>query len=426
MALGHRHGPPALHARTGHDRGRERGPRPAAEPAAAGPRCGEVSAQVVELSRRYGLLVDPDDRIEDLSVGMQQRVEILKLLYRGAQLLDPRRADRRADTRRSGRSCAAVLRSLVGRGPLGHLHHAQAGRAPAVADRCTVLRDGRVVGTIEDASATDKATLARMMVGRDVVLRVRTAAPSRPGAPVLEVSGLSLAADAWPGPRLAVVRDPRAARSSAWPASTATVRTSWSTCSSACASRPPGRSRISGQPAATVDTAAVRPPRRRSGPRRPASDGAGARPDRGRQPHDAGVRRPALLAPRCSSPGGIMREHCSAAGRGVRHPDARALRSTCASCPGGNQQKVVLARELDRRPKLLIAAQPTRGLDVGATEFVYGRLLDHRAAGGSDAADLDRARRDPVAGRPHRGDGERSVPARARFGRRHDRAARDC
>jgi ABC-type uncharacterized transport system ATPase subunit len=155
-------------------------------------RLKDVSAKVTELSKRYHLMVDPAARIEDLSVGMQQRVEILKLLYRGARLLvldEPTSVLTPAEWL----ELSAVMRSLVAAGRSAIFITHKLDELLSVADRCTVLRDGAVVGTIPVAQA-DKATLARMMVGREVIMRIeRPVLPA--GKPVLEVEGLSFEDD---------------------------------------------------------------------------------------------------------------------------------------------------------------------------------------------------------------------------------------
>jgi ABC-type uncharacterized transport system ATPase subunit len=152
-------------------------------------RLRDVSTRVRELSRRYHLKVDPDEMIEDLSVGMQQRVEILKLLYRGAQLLildEPTSVL----TPPEWEELSGVLRSLVEEGRSAIFITHKLDELLSVADRCTVLRDGAVVGTV-DVAGSNKPILARMMVGREVVLRVERPI-LEPGEPVLEARDISL------------------------------------------------------------------------------------------------------------------------------------------------------------------------------------------------------------------------------------------
>ncbi len=199
-------------------------------------RLGEVSAHLAELSDRYGLRVTPDQRIEDLTVAMQQRVEILKLLYRGAQLLildEPTAVLTPAEWE----ELAAMLRSLVAEGRSAIFITHKLEELLAVVNRCTVLRDGRVVGTIEDPTTTDTATLARMMVGRDVVLRVDRPVVE-PGPDRVDGAG-ALRCRRREDQVCATCRSRSVrARSWVWPVSTATARTSWSTSSPGCADRP--------------------------------------------------------------------------------------------------------------------------------------------------------------------------------------------
>jgi simple sugar transport system ATP-binding protein len=341
-------------------------------------RLGEVSARITDLSRRYGLLVDPDDRIEDLSVGMQQRVEILKLLYRGAQLLvldEPTSVL----TPQEWEDLSAVLRSLVAEGRSAIFITHKLEELLSVADRCTVLRDGKVVGTIEDASATDKATLARMMVGRDVVLRVQRPVVV-PGAPVLEVSGLSLDADRGPGLD-SLSFEIREGEILGVAGVDGNGQDELVDVLVGLRQPTSGEVRISGRPAARVtprqfvrhDGAVVPANRHRTAL---ALDLSVIDNLMMREFADQPYSRRGLLAR------GIMHERGQ---RLVAEYDIRTPGTAVhlRQLSGGNQQKVVLARELGRRPKLLIAAQPTRGLDVGATEFVYRKLLEHREAGGA-------------------------------------------
>ncbi|MEN6431262.1 MAG: ABC transporter ATP-binding protein, partial [Coriobacteriales bacterium] len=148
--------------------------------------------KVLEISARYGLKVDPDSRIMDLSVGMQQRVEILKALYQGARILilDEPTA---VLTPQEVRELFAVVRSLVNEGLSVVFITHKLEEVMAVADRILVMRDGRLVGETRP-SDTDTVGLARMMVGRDVVLRVEKA-PRACGDTVLEVDGLHVKDD---------------------------------------------------------------------------------------------------------------------------------------------------------------------------------------------------------------------------------------
>ena len=333
-------------------------------------------AKVSELSARYGLKVDPDARVADLSVGMQQRVEILKALYQGARILilDEPTA---VLTPQEVRELFAVVRTLVAEGLSVVLITHKLDEVMGVADRVVVMRDGRVVGETTPGQ-TDQVGLARMMVGRDVVFRVEKA-PAKPAEAVLEVRDL-------------VVLDER--KLDALKGVSLTVR----------AGEVVGIAGVDGNGQRELVEAIV-------GLRRPKSGSISLR-DKDithASPHatiEAGVshvpedrhRRGLVLefdlaenlvlgdqaGPPYAS-GGVMHTkvidetaRTRVADYDVRTPSIRVL---AGALSGGNQQKLVLARELGRNPDLLIAAQPTRGLDVGAIEFVHKRILAERDSG---------------------------------------------
>jgi ABC-type uncharacterized transport system ATPase subunit len=337
-----------------------------------------VSARVRELSKRYGLKVEPEERIEDLSVGMQQRVEILKLLYRGTKLLvldEPTSVL----TPLEWQELSGVLRSLVEEGRSAIFISHKLEELLSVADRCTVLRDGSVVGTVPVGEA-DKATLARMMVGREVLLRVERPI-LKPGDPVLEVEDLSLV-DQRGRARLTNLTFAVHEREVLGVAGV-DGNGQHELVETLIGLRRPteGRIRINGQDvphltprAFSARSGAVIPAdRQRAGLALdlPVTDNLMMR-EVGREPF---THRGIL------SLGPIM-EHCD---RLVAEYDIRTPSTSVRmrQLSGGNQQKTVLARELHRRPKLLVASQPSRGLDVGAMEYVYGRLLEHKKVGGA-------------------------------------------
>src|SRR5437763_12196750 len=151
-----------------------------------------ANKRVRELSERYGLLVDPDARIDRISVGQQQRVEILKALYRGAEILilDEPTA---VLTPQEAQELFEIIRSLKEQGKSIIFISHKLNEVLEIADRITTVRRGKVVDTIPAAGATEEG-LARMMVGREVLLRVDKHA-STPGAPLLQVEGLSVIDD---------------------------------------------------------------------------------------------------------------------------------------------------------------------------------------------------------------------------------------
>src|SRR3954464_5873749 len=155
-------------------------------------RLGDVEREVGELCQRFGLDVDPRSTVQDLTVGARQRVEIIKLLYRGADLLilDEPTA---ALTPPEWRELAQFLRGMADEGRSVIFITHKLDELYGLVDRCTVLRDGRVVDTV-DVGDTDKRALARMMVGRDVTLRVERPA-IEPGKPVLEVESLGITSE---------------------------------------------------------------------------------------------------------------------------------------------------------------------------------------------------------------------------------------
>jgi simple sugar transport system ATP-binding protein len=327
-----------------------------------------------ELSDRYGLAVDPDATVADVTVAQQQRVEILRALDRGARILvlDEPTA---VLTAQEAADLVEVLRALREGGTsivfISHKLH----EVLAVADRVTVLRRGRTVGTVETAGA-DEASLARLMVGRDVVLRVDKAAAT-PGEPLLAVRDLHVDDDrglrAVDGLSLEV-------RAGEIVALAGVDGNGQRELIDAVAGLRPV---VSGSVALRGRDLTGRSPRevRDAGLGHIAED----RQARGlvldfslsenlalRDPGRFG--RFGLLSPRrmVQAAKGLLAEFDVRGGSPAT--PARSL-------SGGNQQKVVIAREVSGDPDALIAAQPTRGLDVGAIEFVHRRLLAERDRG---------------------------------------------
>ncbi|MBA2729226.1 MAG: ABC transporter ATP-binding protein [Euzebyaceae bacterium] len=331
---------------------------------------GRVRSAMVELGERYGLSIDPDARVGDLAVGEQQRVEITKMLYRGVDvlLLDEPTA---VLTPQEADALFTTLRAMAADGKAVVLISHKLGEVLAVADRVTVLRDGRVVGAVA-ADATDRHQLATMMVGREVDLSPRRA-QSPPGVAVLDVRGVSL--------------------------------------------RPPGRpARLAGvslqvHAGEVVGVAGVAGNGQRelaevvAGLRAPTegtvvvagrgTTGRGARAARGAGlayvPED---RLGTGLAPSLSIADNLLltrplgffvdRRTATADARCViERFDVKATGPAAAvrGLSGGNVQKVLLGRELSDSCTVLVVASPTRGLDVGAIEFVRD-LLDERRRGG--------------------------------------------
>ncbi len=335
---------------------------------------GAARRRTRELSERYGLKVDPDARVEDISVGMQQRVEILRALDRGARVLVLDEPTAVLTAQETADLMSVLERLKAGGTSIVFISH-KLPEVLKVADRVTVLRRGASVGTIDTAGA-DEPMLARMMVGRDVVLRVEKDASS-PGEVALEVSDLHVADDrglpAVDGVSFAVRRGEIVALAGIDGNGQSEI------VEAVTGLRPvvSGHIRVCGQDITGADA------------RRARDAGVGhIAEDR----HRRGLvldfdlsENIALRDPRAGSRWGMLslRRMVEVAGRLLQEFDVRGgTPSTRArSLSGGNQQKVVIAREISGNPEALVAAQPTRGLDVGAIEFVHRRLLAERDAG---------------------------------------------
>ena len=332
--------------------------------------------RVRELSDRYGLAVEPDARISGITVGQQQRVEILKALYRGAEILilDEPTA---VLTPQEAQELFEIIRALKSQGKSIIFISHKLNEVLEIADRITVLRRGVVVDTIQAAGATE-AGLARMMVGREVLLRVDKKA-SHPAGPLLEVDRLTVHDDRG----LEAVRDVsfqvRAGEIVGIAGVDANGQSELIDAIAGLRTASSGRIVVEGRDVTGANA------------KESIAAGVGHVPE---DRHKRGLVLPftltenlALHAYRSSpdSRRGLLnlRAMTQRARRLLREFDVRGgTPSTPAgSLSGGNQQKIVLARELDADPTVLIAAQPTRGLDVGAIEFVHRRLVEQRDAG---------------------------------------------
>jgi general nucleoside transport system ATP-binding protein len=327
-----------------------------------------------ELSERYGLRVDPDARVEDVSVGQQQRIEILRALDRGAKILVLDEPTAVLTAQETGELVAVLRRLAQGGTSIIFISH-KLREVIDVADRVTVLRRGRSVGTLDTAGA-DEATLARMMVGRDVVLRVDKA-PATPGDPALEVRDLHVLDDrgltAVDGVSFTVHRREVVA--------IAGIDGNGQTqlIDALTGLRPVASGEVVA--AGRAITGCTPREARQAGIGHIAED----RHARGLVLDFTLAENLALRDPRAGSRWGFLSPQrlLSAARRLLGEFDVRGgtPQTLARSLSGGNQQKVVVAREISGNPDTLIAAQPTRGLDVGAIEFVHRRLLAERDAG---------------------------------------------
>ena len=339
-------------------------------------RLSSANKQIEELFAQFGLRIDADAVIEDLSVGARQRVEIIKLLYRGAEILilDEPTA---ALTPHEWRDLAHFLRRMADDGKTVIFITHKLDELFGLADRCTVLRDGRVVGTV-DADSTDKRELAKMMVGREVTLRV-VRPVLEPGKPVLQVRGL--VADDDRGKRALDGLEFGVREHEVFGIAGVAGNGQEELVDSLMGLRHPlageievdGRrlERLSPEIFADFGGAVIPEDRHRTGVALELSvlDNLLMKDFRRMEFSRRGIIN-----------FGVAREHCERliAEYDVRTPNVNV---PMRQLSGGNQQKAVLARELARKPRLIVAFQPTRGLDVGAAEFVYRRLNEEKQAG---------------------------------------------
>ena len=340
---------------------------------------GEARKKVIALSEKYGLQVDPDARIEDITVGMQQRTEILKMLYRDNEILifDEPTA---VLTPQEISELMQIMRGLAAEGKsiLFISHKLQ--EIMAVADRCTVLRKGKCIGTVETKNTTAEQ-LSAMMVGRSVNFHVEKKA-STPGDVLLDVQHLTVAS--------------RQHKNDAVHDVSFQVRAGEIVCIAGIDGN--------GQTELVYGLTGLEP----------VKDGKIL--FRGEDITHMSIRKRSLLGmshipedrhkhglvldypleynmilqryfePRFTDKAGFLRRKNirAYAERLIEQYDVRSGQGAATiarSMSGGNQQKAIIAREIDDDPQLLVAVQPTRGLDVGAIEYIHKQLVAQRDAG---------------------------------------------
>jgi ABC-type uncharacterized transport system ATPase subunit len=332
--------------------------------------------RVVDLSRQYNLDVDPDATIEDLPVGVRQRVEILKALYRQSDILvldEPSAVLTPLETE----ELFGIIRGLAAAGTTVIFITHKLNEVLEVADRITVLRRGRVAGTAEPKDAT-REILANLMVGRDVELTV-VKGPASPGEVVLSIRDLHVRDDREHEALKGVSLEVRAGEIVALAGVQGNGQTELVEAIVGLRTVDSGGIFIGGR-----DTTAYSP----------------------RQVSDLGVAhvpedrmRDGLIGAMTVSENFILdtyhREPYSRRGSlnqtaiaegaaiAVQAYDVRtpSIETMAGSLSGGNQQKVVVAREFSRPVRLVVAAQPTRGLDVGSIEYIHRRIVEQRDAG---------------------------------------------
>jgi general nucleoside transport system ATP-binding protein len=329
--------------------------------------------RVASLSRQYGLVVRADARVERIGVGQQQRVEILKALYRGAEtlILDEPTA---VLTPQEAAELFAIVRSLTEQGKSIIFISHKLNEVLEIADRITVLRQGRRVDTVPGEGAT-QAGLARLMVGRDVVLRVEKA-PAQPGEPLLAVQDLAVLDDRGLDAVRGVSFDVRAGEIVGIAGVDGNGQTELIDALTGLRRPASGRIAVAGEDVTTAHA------------RERLDGGLGHIPeDRQRRGLvlDFNLAENIALHDFRKAPDSrwgwlYPRRMIERARECLRAFDVRGggPETIAAALSGGNQQKVVVARELSRDPRVLVAAQPTRGVDVGAIEFIHRRLVEQR------------------------------------------------
>jgi len=336
----------------------------------------EVAQKVRELSRQYGLDVDPDAIVGDLPVGVQQRVEIVKALYRNAKILilDEPTA---VLTPQEAEDLFHIMRELTNKGVSIIFITHKLKEVLAVADRITVMRAGQVVGTATPKESTEQS-LAELMVGREVILTVMKK-PAQPKDEVLKVEGLSVKD----------IRGLEAVRNISFNVRAGEVL---------------GIAGVQGNGQTELAEALTGLRHIESGwfmldgkdltnrPPRPITEAGLANIPEDRQRHGLvlsySVADNMVLCdyyqPRFAK--GIVIQQGQVdknAQKLIKEFDVRTPSPFVAAgkLSGGNQQKVIVARELSRPVKLIIASQPTRGLDVGSIEYIHKEIIAMRDRG---------------------------------------------
>ena len=338
----------------------------------------EARRKVLELSEKYGLRVDPDALIEDISVGMQQRVEILKMLYRDNEILifdeptavlTPQEIDELMEIMRGftreGKSILFITHKL--------------NEIMAVADRCTVLRKGKCIGTV-DIKNTTKEELSRMMVGRDVSFAVEKS-DRQPGQDVLRVENVTVPSKLH---RNNAVKDVsfhvREGEIVCLAGIEGNGQSEFVSALTGLEKMSAGRITLKGH---DITNASIR---------NRSKDGMSHIPE---DRHKFGLvldysLQENLVLQRYWQPEfqkngfikkGEVRDYAE---KLIAQYDIRSGQgpdTPARSMSGGNQQKAIIAREIDKDPELLVAVQPTRGLDVGAIEYIHKQLVAQRDAG---------------------------------------------
>ena len=339
----------------------------------------EAREKVLALSEKYGLHVDPDALIEDITVGMQQRTEILKMLYRENEILifdeptavlTPQEID----------ELMQIMRNLAAEGKSILFISHKLAEIMAVADRCSVLRKGKYIGTVETAGTTAEE-LSAMMVGRSVSFHVEKK-PAEPGETVLEVEGMTMASKLHKNNAVKNVSlKVRRGEIVCLAGSDGNGQTEFVYGLTGLEPLVSGSVKLCGK---DITRAPIR--------QRSVMGMSHIPEDR----HKHGLVLDYTLEdnmvlqryfdPEFTDKAGFLRRKNirAYAERLIEQYDVRAGQgpvTPARSMSGGNQQKAIVAREIDKNPELLVAVQPTRGLDVGAIEYIHKQLVAQRDAG---------------------------------------------
>ena len=333
--------------------------------------------QIEELTRQYGLTLDPDARVSDLPVGMQQRVEIVKTLYRGADIVildEPTAVLRPQETD----ELFGVLRGLARSGKTIIFITHKLREVMAISDRITVMRRGKVVGHLV-TSETNEQEIARMMVGRDVLLRVEKAA-AKPGPVALTVEHLTADSDRGVPALRDVSFEARQGEILGIAGVEGNGQSELVEVLAGTRSATGGRVLLGDREITNLGARAIRS----AGVSHIPEDRRGAGLVLNYSVADnmvLGYQRSASFTWR-----GVVLRLQAILAWAKRLVNAFDIRTPSAEAPartlsGGNQQKIIIAREMSSEPRVLLAAQPTRGVDIGAIEFIHRRIVEQRDTG---------------------------------------------
>jgi general nucleoside transport system ATP-binding protein len=329
-----------------------------------------------ELSQQYGLRVEPESTIETINVGMRQRVEILKILFRGAELLildEPTAVLTPQETQ----ELFQAVRSLVDQGKTLIFITHKLREVKEISDRVTVMRNGKIMGTVQTSDAT-RESLARMMVGRDVFLEVDKA-PQNRGGKVLEIKQLSYVTETGRTMLRNVSFNVYAGEVLGIAGVEGNGQTELVEVLSGLRPAATGAAEVHGEVITSKTPREVRMAGVAHIPEDRLTNGLalGASIDEN------------LIVDRYFHPPyrkGMFIDQQVVLENGKKLIDEFDIKTPNGHLPvsslsGGNMQKVIVAREFSSNPKVLIAAQPTRGIDVGATEFIRDQLVLKRTDG---------------------------------------------